>query len=79
MTVAWTAGDALSGLDGAAPGDSTITGEGDSHSAAASVTDVAGNTTNASVGPIKIDKTAPSVTGTADPKPPTPTAGTTPT
>jgi hypothetical protein len=60
VTVHWTASDALSGIDGAAPDDSTITGEGDNLSASASVSDLAGNSTSTTVSGIKIDRTAPS-------------------
>jgi hypothetical protein len=60
VTIHWTASDALSGLDGAAPGDSTITGEGDNLSTSASVADKAGNSTNTTVSGIKIDRTPPS-------------------
>ena len=58
----WTASDALSGLAGAAPDDATITGEGDDLSASATVADKAGNATTATVGGIKIDRTAPTTT-----------------
>ncbi len=59
VTVTWTASDALSGLVGQAPADSTITGEGDNLSASASVSDMAGNSRSATVSGIKIDRTAP--------------------
>jgi hypothetical protein len=59
VTIHWTASDALSGLDGAAPADSTITGEGNNLSASASVSDKAGNSTDTTVSGIKIDSTAP--------------------
>src|SRR5436305_462353 len=65
VTVHWTAADALSGLAGAAPADSTITGEGSNLSAGASVSDRAGNTTGATVAGIKIDRHAPSTTANA--------------
>src|SRR5207249_2933516 len=68
VTVHWTAADqaGLSGLDPAAvPADSVITGEGANLSAAESVSDRAGNTTNAAVAGIKIDRTAPKTTVTA--------------
>ena len=65
VTVRWTASDALSGLDGSVPADSTVTGEGDALSAGAAVSDKAGNTTGATVGGIKIDRHAPSTTATA--------------
>jgi len=60
VAVHWTASDVLSGLDGAAPADETITGEGDNLSASASVSDKAGNSKNATVDGIKIDRTPPS-------------------
>jgi large repetitive protein len=65
VTVHWTAADALSGLAGAAPTDSTLTGEGSNLSAGASVTDKAGNTTGASVSGIKIDRHDPTTTASA--------------
>ncbi len=65
VTVAWTASDALSGLDGAAPADSVVQGEGDNLSASASVSDRAGNSTSRTVDGIKIDRTAPVTTAHA--------------
>lgn len=65
VAVTWSASDALSGLDGRVPADSTVTGEGDSLSVVASVKDKAGNTKAATVGGIKIDRTRPSTTATA--------------
>lgn len=62
VTVRWTADDALSGLDGAAPADSTIDGEGTGLTTGASVRDLAGNETSAKSAPVKIDRTAPSTT-----------------
>jgi len=62
VTVHWTASDALSGLATAAPGDETITGEGDALSASATVADKAGNETAKKVGAIKIDRTPPTTT-----------------
>ena len=67
VVVHWTCSDALSGLDGACPADSTITGEGENLSATASVTDKAGNSSSATVAAIKIDRTAPVTTGAATP------------
>jgi hypothetical protein len=60
VIIHWTAADALSGLSGSVPADSTITGDGDNLSASASVNDLAGNTSNTTVSGIKIDRTAPS-------------------
>lgn len=65
VTINWSAGDTLSGLDGAAPPNSPITGEGDNLSAGASVTDRAGNIRSATVDGIKIDRHDPSTTATA--------------
>jgi uncharacterized protein YjbJ (UPF0337 family) len=65
VTVKWTAADALSGIDGATPADSTITSEGDALSTSASVADKAGNTVGATVKGIKIDRHAPSTDATA--------------
>jgi hypothetical protein len=62
VTVHWTAGDALSGLDGAAPADSIINGEGTGLTAGTSVRDLAGNETSAKSAPVKIDRTAPTTT-----------------
>jgi hypothetical protein len=60
VMVHWTASDALSGLDGSTPSDSTITGEGNDLSASAMVSDLAGNGASKTVSGIKIDRTAPS-------------------
>jgi hypothetical protein len=60
VTINWTCFDALSGLDGACPADSTITGEGDNLGATESVLDKAGNQGTDSVSGIKIDRTPPS-------------------
>jgi hypothetical protein len=57
--VAWTCTDALSGLHGDCPDDSTVGGEGSNLSASASVADKAGNAAHATVDGIKIDRTAP--------------------
>ena len=63
VTVAWTATDDLSGIDEATrPANSVVTGEGSALSASASVSDQAGNTTGATVAPIRIDRTAPATT-----------------
>jgi hypothetical protein len=68
VTVHWTATDELSGLVGDPPADATIGGEGSALSASASVRDRAGNTTNATVDGIMIDRTPP-VTSAAVPEP----------
>ena len=66
VTVKWVGDDALSGIDPATqPADSTITGEGRSLSAGPkTIADKAGNISeSASVLGIKIDRTAPAITG----------------
>jgi hypothetical protein len=63
-TIAWTGTDGLSGIDpSTAPANSVITGEGSNLGASASVSDKAGNSTTASVAGIKIDRTAPVISG----------------
>jgi hypothetical protein len=59
VTIRWTASDALSGLAGTAPADSTITGEGAGLTASATVSDTAGNSTTSTSPSISIDRTAP--------------------
>jgi hypothetical protein len=65
VAIAWAATDALSGLAGPAPANSTITGEGKGLFASRSVTDKAGNTTSADSAKVNIDRTAPSTSATA--------------
>ncbi len=65
VTVAWVAGDALSGLDGDAPADSVVTGEGESLAATETVHDKAGNSRTATVDHLKIDRHAPATQATA--------------
>ena len=65
VVVRWTAADALSGLQGDAPADSTVTGEGASLSATESVRDKAGNSASETVSGIRIDRTAPTTGATA--------------
>jgi len=68
VTISWTASDALSGLASAVPSDSTITGESTALKASASISDKAGNTTNADSAAVNIDKTAPTtgISGTSN-------------
>lgn len=61
VTVAWTAGDSLSGI-AATPAASTVTGEGVGLKATQTVADRAGNTKTADSAAVNIDRTAP-VTG----------------
>ena len=65
VRVHWTCSDALSGIDGSCPPDSTITGEGSNLSATATVTDTAGNATTTTLSGINIDRTAPVTTASA--------------
>jgi hypothetical protein len=65
VTVHWTCSDALSGIAGSCPADSTVTGEGTNLSATATVTDKAGNQTTRTVSGIHIDRTAPVTTASA--------------
>ena len=65
VTIHWTAADPEpgSGIDPATtPADSTLTSEGADLSASAAVSDLAGNTTQATVSGIKIDRTPPTIT-----------------
>src|SRR5207245_720250 len=61
VTVHWTCGDDRSGV-AACPADDTIGGEGVGLSAAASVSDRAGNVTSAASPPVRIDRTPPLTT-----------------
>jgi hypothetical protein len=65
VSVHWTATDATSGIDGSTlPADTTVTGEGAELVAGpVSVSDLAGNSAAASVQHLRIDRTAPSITG----------------
>jgi len=62
VTVHWTCGDNLSGLDGPCPADTLVSGEGADLSASASVSDEAGNTRTTTVDGIGIDTTPPVTT-----------------
>src|SRR5436190_13238207 len=63
--VHWSASDALSGLSGAVPADSTLTGEGANLAATETVKDKAGNVATKTVSGIGIDRTAPNTGATA--------------
>jgi hypothetical protein len=69
VTIDWTCSDGLSGIDGSCPVDSVITGEGNNLSAGASVSDLAGNSANATVSGIKIDRTKPTIAAAATTSP----------
>lgn len=63
VIIGWTVSDALSGIDpSTSPNNNVITGEGDNLFVTTSVSDNAGNSTNATVSGIKIDRTAPVTT-----------------
>jgi hypothetical protein len=66
VTVTWECSDALSRLDGDCPADEVLAGEGADVSASASVRDRAGNTADATVAGVKIDRTAPSTMVSVD-------------
>jgi hypothetical protein len=71
VTVHWTAEDNLSGIDPATvPADSVVKGEGGNLGTGdVSVADKAGNPATASMGGIKIDRTAPVISGAATTSP----------
>ena len=60
--IAWSCSDALSGIAGSCPSASTITGEGSGLTASATVSDRAGNTTQADSAAVQIDRHAPVTT-----------------
>lgn len=63
VIISWTVSDALSGIDpSTSPSNNVITGEGDNLFVTTSVSDNAGNSTNATVSGIRIDRTAPVTT-----------------
>lgn len=64
VVVAWTCGDATSGVPDC-PAAQTLTGEGVGLSATTTVADVAGNSTTTTSPTVKIDRTPPSTTAQA--------------
>jgi hypothetical protein len=66
VTVTFTCGDALSGVLACEP-DVTLTGEGSGQSVTGTAEDYAGNTATDTVSGINIDKTAPTISGSASP------------
>jgi hypothetical protein len=68
VAIGWNASDATSGLASAVPTNSSITGEGSGLKASASISDIAGNITNADSAPVDIDRTAPTtgISGTSN-------------
>jgi hypothetical protein len=68
VTVHWTCGDALSGVDTATcPPNSSITSEGANQQLTRTVLDLAGNATTASSSPVSVDVTKPVTTASAVP------------
>jgi uncharacterized protein YjbJ (UPF0337 family) len=65
VPVHWSCSDALSGIEGSCPADSSVTGEGSGLTAAASVTDRAGNVTGAASSPVRIDRSPPATSASA--------------
>ena len=59
VTVDWDCSDPLSGIDGACPPSTLLTGEGAALSSSATVADRAGNPTTRTVDGLRIDRTAP--------------------
>jgi hypothetical protein len=64
-SIAWTCSDALSGIAGSCPANSTVGGEGRGLKASATVADKAGNQTSIDSQAVNIDRTAPATTATA--------------
>jgi hypothetical protein len=67
VTVHFATADDGSGLAGPATADVTVSGEGANQSVSETFVDVAGNETTATVAPINIDRTAPTLTCSVDP------------
>jgi hypothetical protein len=68
VTIHWTCGDALSGVDASTcPGDSSITTEGAAQQLSRTVFDLAGNAKTSSSAPVQIDLTPPVTTASAVP------------
>jgi len=67
VAVAFTCGDALSGVGGCGPTPQVISEEGMNLSRTATVTDLAGNIASATVAGVNIDKTAPALSCSSNP------------
>jgi galactose oxidase-like protein/Kelch motif protein len=67
VSSSYNASDALSGLESPATGTFTFTVEGNNLSHTFTVVDLAGNSASATVGGVKIDKTAPAISGSRTP------------
>ncbi|MBV9787140.1 MAG: PxKF domain-containing protein, partial [Chloroflexi bacterium] len=65
VSIKWSCADALSGINGSCPANTTLTGEGANLSASASISDKAGNSASTTVSGIKIDRNAPTISGKA--------------
>jgi hypothetical protein len=68
VTIHWSCSDALSGIAGTCPANALLASEGNAVSTNASVSDVAGNTTNAVSAPVKIDMTPPATSASSLPE-----------
>jgi len=68
VAVTFTCSDATSGIASCGP-DATLTGEGADQYVTGAAVDNAGNRASATVGPISIDKTPPTVTAASSPAP----------
>jgi hypothetical protein len=66
VAVSFTCGDNLSGVASCGP-NATLSGEGGSQSVGGTAVDNAGNTASTTVSGINIDKTAPTISGSASP------------
>jgi len=66
VTVHYTCADGGSGLAGACPADQSFSTDGETASTSGTATDNVGHTATASFGPIRIDKTAPTITASAN-------------
>src|SRR5262249_1135262 len=66
VAASYAASDALSGLDSPASGSYTFTSEAAGQGHTFTVTDLAGNSASATVSDVNIDKTAPTISGSAD-------------
>ena len=67
VTVTFTCGDSLSGVDSPPLSPQVVSTEGSGQSRTGTCTDKAGNSASTTVSDIKIDKTAPTITGSRTP------------
>ncbi len=67
VTIHFSCSDVSSGLAGTCPADQVFSADGVTSAVNGAVTDKAGNSANASFGPIQIDRTRPAITGNRTP------------